>query len=163
MKYLLAILLTLSLNTTSYADNVTLKIKPSAITNDTQEEKEPTIQNKKSLVVVASSGDLKKAGMGFSLSLGALENNIETTIILGADALHFAQIKGKQNLFIAKNMTNREILKKAVESGAKVYVCSMCAKAMGLEGSDFIKGAKLVKSKEIFKVIYKENSKVLSF
>jgi sulfur relay (sulfurtransferase) complex TusBCD TusD component (DsrE family) len=60
-------------------------------------------------------------------------------------------------------MTHRAILQEAMAHGASVQICFMCAEALGLTEKDFIEGAKIVKSQDIFDKIYKDGTKVLSF
>jgi predicted peroxiredoxin len=116
----------------------------------------------KKLVVVVSSGENEKGGMGITLGLSAAKKGADVTIVLGAKALKFALKKSKQEIFQAKQLTHREILKKSLEKGAKVYVCHMCAKALNLTRKDFIEGTQIVKSLKIFNAIY-DNAQVLSF
>jgi len=164
MKNTLFLLLALfTLNTQSFAKAFDLIVTPSQEEEPVKvEKKKPTLNGKKMLIMI-SSGELEKAGMGLALGLSATKQGIEVTIVLGAKALTSAKLKGKQNLFLAKQMTHREILKKAIENGAHVRICHMCAEALGLGQEDFIEGAKIVKSDKIFEKMYEESTKVLSF
>jgi len=130
-------------------------------TNTSTENKKPLAGKK--MVIVISSGEIEKAGMGITLGLSASKKGADVTIVIGANALKFAQVKGDQNKFLAKQLTHREILQKAVKNGANIQICYMCAKALGLTDKDFIKGSKVVKSLEIFNKIYEDGAKVLSF
>jgi len=117
----------------------------------------------KKLVTVISSGEIEKAGMGMTLGLSAVNKGADVTIVIGANALKYALAKGDQHQFLAKKLTHREILQKAIKNGANVYICYMCAKALGLTEKDFIKGAKIVKSLQIFNKVYEKGVRVLSF
>ena len=117
----------------------------------------------KKMVIVISSGELEKAGMGITLGLSASKKGADVTIVIGANALKFAMVKGDQNKFLAKQLTHREILQKAVKNGAHIQICYMCAKALGLTDKDFIEGSKVVKSIKIFNKMYEDGAKVLSF
>lgn len=117
----------------------------------------------KNMMIIISSGEIEKSGMGMTLGLSAAMKGANVTIVIGANALKFAQIKGDQHKFLAKQLTHREILQKAVKNGANVQICYMCAKALGLTDKDFIKGSKVVKSLKIFNKMYEEGTKVLSF
>lgn len=117
----------------------------------------------KKMVIVISSGELEKAGMGMALGLSAAMKGGDVTIVVGAKALSSARLEGKQEVFKPKKMTHREILKEAMKQGAKVQVCYMCAKALGLTSKDFVVGAEVVKSLAIFNKIYEDGTKVLSF
>ncbi len=163
MKNILFILLALfALNSTAFAA-FDLIVKPS------QEEEpikkspaKPALTGKKLLIMISSEG-LEKVGMGMTLGLSASKNGIAVTYIIGANALKYALKEGKQNKFLAKALTPREILQKAIKLGAKVEICYMCAQALGLDENDFIQGAQIVHSKAIFETLFQENSKVLSF
>lgn len=120
------------------------------------------LENKK-MVILVSSGEIEKAGMGITLGLSAAKKGAKVTIVLGANALKFALKKGDQNVFLAKKLTHREILQKAITNGAQLQICYMCATALGLTDKDFINGANIVKSIKIFNKIYEDGSKVLSF
>ncbi len=117
----------------------------------------------KKLLIMISSGELEKAGMGFALGLSAAQKGVAVTYVIGAKALNSAKKEGIQNQFLAKKMTHREILEEAMKNGASVEVCYMCAEALGLDEKDFIKGTKIVKSNIIFEKIYEEGVKILSF
>ena len=117
----------------------------------------------KKLLIMISSGELEKAGMGLALGLNAAKKGIKVTYIIGAKALNSAKISGKQNLFLATQMTHRAILQEAIAHGAQVQICFMCAEALGLKEKDFIEGSTIVKSQAIFDKIYEDGTKLLSF
>ena len=117
----------------------------------------------KNMVIVVSSDEVEKAGMGVTLGLSAAKKGAKTTIVLGAKALKFALLKSEQDFFVAKKMTHRDILLKAIANGANVQICYMCASALGLKEKDFIAGAKIVKSIKIFDKMYEHGTQVLSF
>jgi predicted peroxiredoxin len=162
MKYILVLLLTL--HSLVFAKAFDLIVTPSHEEEPIKKEQkvDKPLSGKKMLIMV-SSGELEKAGMGFTLGLSAASKGIDTTIVIGAKALASAKLEGIQNKFIAKDMTHREILQKAIKAGADVQICAMCAKALGLGNDDFIKGAHLVKSLKIFEKMYEDGVKVLSF
>jgi predicted nucleic acid-binding protein len=55
----------------------------------------------KKLLIMISSGELEKAGMGLTLGLSAAKKGISVTYVIGAKALNSAKLSGKQNLFLA--------------------------------------------------------------
>ncbi len=117
----------------------------------------------KNMVIMVSSDDIEKAGMGIALGLSAAKKGAKTTIVLGANALKFALLKSEQDFYVSKKMTHRDILLKAVENGAQIQICAMCAKARGLKKKDFINGVNIVKSIKIFNKMYEHGTRVLSF
>ncbi len=165
MKHLLFILLTLfAFNVSSSAKAFDLIVTPS---HDEEEVKTPPPADKplldKKLLVVVSSGEIEKAGMGLTLGLSAAKKGAKVSFVLGAKALSFAKEQGKQHTFLAKGMTPRAILQEAQKHHATIMICGMCAKALGLGEKDFIEGTKIVTSKTIFKTMYEEGMKTLSF
>jgi len=150
MKKILLTLLTLTVLSLNASETLT-----------TKEDVKP-LEGKK-MVIVISSGEIEKAGMGMTLGLSAAKKGANVTIVIGANALKYARLEGDQHLFLAKKLTHREILLKAIKNGANVQICYMCAKALGLTDKDFIKGSKVVKSLKIFNKIYEDGAKVLSF
>jgi len=124
--------------------------------------KKKTLSGKK-LVVFVSNGDLQVAGMGFGIALSAVKQGADVTIVIGANALKYAFREGDQNIYFAKEKTPRVLLKSALKSGANIQLCSANTDEMGLDEDDFIEGIKLVISTEIFRKVYAENVRVISF
>ncbi len=164
MKNILFILLSLfAFNSQSFAKAFDLIVTPNHKEEIVKKETPQKPLTGKKLLIMISSGELEKAGMGFALGLSAAQKGVAVTYIIGAKALNSAKKEGIQNQFLAKKMTHRQILQEAIKNGAIVQICYMCSKALGLDEKDFIDGAKIVKSKAIFDKLYEENTKVLSF
>jgi len=164
MKHILFLLLTVfAFQTNSFAKAFDLIVTPSQKEEPVKKETLSKPLTGKKLLIMISSGELEKAGMGLTLGLSAAKKGIKVTYVIGAKALNYAKISGKQNLFLAKQMTHRAILQEALAHGASVHICFMCAEALGLKEKDFIEGSKIVKSGEIFDKMYEEGTKVLSF
>jgi len=124
--------------------------------------KKKTLSGKK-LMIVVSSGELQKVGMGFALALSGVKQGAEVTILIGANAIKYALLEGDQNIYFAKNKTPRELLKEALKSGANIQLCSANTEEMGLDEEDFIKGVKIVISTQIFAKVFTDGTKVISF
>ena len=162
MKHVLFLILTVfAFHTSAFAafDLIVTPSKEEPVTKETTKQ----ILTGEKLLIMISSGELEKAGMGLTLGLSAAKKGIKVTYVIGAKALNSAKISGKQNLFLAKQMTHRTILQEALTHDASVHICFMCAQALGLKEKDFIEGSKIVKSAEIFNKMYEEGTKVLSF
>jgi predicted peroxiredoxin len=152
----------LALSLHAEQEPITITVKPSKKSKPIKEQGK-VAKNGKKIVFMVSSGNLQKAGFGFSLALGASSKGIDTTVVLGADALKFALVSGKQNLFLAKQMMPRDMLLKVMELDGVVYVSSVCAEALGVKQEDFIAGVKIVEDDEVFSKVYETDSKVLSY
>lgn len=164
MKNILFILLALfAFNSASFAKAFDLIVTPSQEEEPIKKESPKKLYTGKKMLIMISSGELEKAGMGLTLGLSAAKKGIQVTYVIGAKALNSAKLSGKQNLFLAKQMTHRAILQEALAHGATVNICYMCAEALGLSEKDFIEGAKIVKSEAIFDKMYEKETKVLSF
>ena len=124
--------------------------------------KKKTLSDKK-LMIVVSSGELQKAGMGFALALSGVKQGAEVTILIGADALKYALEDGDQHIYFAKSRTPRKLLKDALKGGATIQLCSANTEAMGWDEEDFIEGVKIVISTEIFAKVFADGTKVISF
>jgi len=126
------------------------------------EKKKKTLSDKK-LVVFVSSGNLKKAGMGFALALSGVKQGADVTIVIGADAIEYALKEGRQNIYYAKDRTPRQLLEEALKSGATIQMCSANTEEMSLDEDDFIDGVNIVISTQIFAKVFEENTRVISF
>ena len=124
--------------------------------------KKKTLSDKK-LMIVVSSGELQKAGMGFALALSGVKQGAEVTILIGADALKYALADGDQNIYFAKSRTPRKLLEDALKNGASIQLCSANTEAMGWDEEDFIEGVSIVISTEIFAKVFADGTKVISF
>ena len=148
---------------------ITLLFISTAVANESTENNssKKSLQKKtlsgKKLMIVVSSGELQKAGMGFALALSGVKQGAEVTILIGANALKYALVDGDQNVYFAKSRTPRKLLKEALESGATIQLCSANTEAMGWDEEDFIEGVKIVISTEIFAKVFTDGTKVISF
>jgi len=124
--------------------------------------KKKTLSGKK-LMIVVSSGNLQKAGMGFALALSGVKQGADVTILIGAEALKYALAEGDQNVYFAKSRTPRTLLKDALKSGVNIQLCSANTEAMGWDEEDFIEGVKIVISTQIFAKVFADGTKVISF
>ena len=75
--------------------------EPTEKNSNKKSVKKKTLSDKK-LMIVVSSGELQKAGMGFALALSGVKQGAEVTILIGADALKYALTDGDQNIYFAK-------------------------------------------------------------
>jgi predicted peroxiredoxin len=165
MKQFLFLLITLALlQTLSSAKAFDLIVTPSHDEEPVKKE-QPTNKplSNKNLTIMINSDSVEKAGVGYELALHATQKGIKTTIVLGAKAIHTALIKGRQNSFIANDMTPRKMLQNAIKEGAEVMLIATHTKALGFEKQEFIEGVSLVNFDTILETIYREKSKLLNF
>jgi len=141
----------------------TIIVEASVDANITKKNVKKKKLSGKRLMVVVSSGELKKAGMGFALALSGAKQGAEVTLLIGADAIKYALTDGDQNIYFAKNRTPRKLLKEALKSGVQIQLCSANTEAMGWDEEDFIEGVKIVISTEIFAKVFEEGTRVISF
>jgi len=152
------VLITTLLFTTTYADT---KVSVNKTSNKSIVKKK-TLSGK-NLVVFVNSGDLQQAGMGFGIALSGVNQGANVTIVIGANAIKYAQKEGSQNIYFAKEKTLRELIQESIKGGATVQLCSANTEIMALDEEDFIDGAKIVISPQIFKKVFEEGTRVISF
>lgn len=118
----------------------------------------------KNLVVFVTAADVNKAGMGMTIGMAAsAQAGANVTIVVGAGATQYILKEGKNSYFKPMDKSIQAVLKDAIASGTNVYLCGMCAKALGLKDSDLIPGAKVVEGADIFAKIYEKDARVISF
>jgi predicted peroxiredoxin len=148
------VLIFLLMCTTLYSDSDTNSTKSSV--------KKKTLSGK-NLVVFVNSGELKEVGMGFGIALSATKQGANVTIVIGGNAIKYALKEGNQNIYFAKEKTPRELIQKAIKSGATVQLCAANVEEMALDEEEFIEGAKIVISPQIFKKVFEKDTRVISF
>jgi len=118
----------------------------------------------KNLVVFVSGSDVKQVGMGTTIAMAAsAQAGANVTIIIGAGAVNYILKGGKNSYFKPMNEPIQDVLKTAIKSGANVYLCGMCAKALNVKESDLVKGAKIVESTTIFAKVFANDTQIISF
>jgi len=129
--------------------------------NTAYADKKPLMGKK--LVVIVKTADPTEAGMGLSLANSAAKKGAIVTIVLGAHATAYAVKKGGQNIFPAKKLSLRDMLKSTIKNGATVHLCKTCAVFHGLAEKDLIKGVKIEPSLTIFNAMYEDGVRVMSY
>ena len=145
--------------TNTYADS---KLSVDKNSSKSSVKKKKTLSGK-NLVVFVNSEDLQQAGMGLGLALSGVKQGANVTIVLGANAIKYALKEGNQNIYFAKEKIPRELIQKAIKSGATVQLCSANTEAMELDEEEFVEGVKIVISPQIFKKVFEEGTRVISF
>jgi predicted peroxiredoxin len=117
----------------------------------------------KKLFVSLNSSSQKEAGMGLSIAYAMQDAGVQTTVLIGADALELAKANGGQNIFGPMNKTPRELIQGLVKKGGTVMVCGMCAKFADLLKHDVIEGVKIVNGTDVYKALFAAETRTLSF
>lgn len=129
--------------------------------NTAYADKKPLMDKK--LVVIVKTGDSTEAGMGLSLANSAAKKGASVTIVLGAHATAYAVKKGGQNIFSAKKLGLRDMLKSAIKNGATVHLCKTCAVFHGLTEKELVKGVKIEPSLTIFNAMFADGVRVMTY
>ena len=153
------ILILVMLFTNVYGDSNTSMDKNSS---KSSLKKKKTLSGK-NLVIFVNSKDLQQVGMGLGIAVSGVKQGANVTIVLGGNTIKYALKEGRQNLYLAKDKTPRELLQSAIKSGATVQLCSANTEEMALDEEEFIDGIKIVISPQIFKKVFEEGTRVISF
>ncbi len=153
------VLIIAMLFTNAYGDS---KVSVDKNSSKSSTKKRKTLSGK-NLVIFVNSKDLQQVGMGLGMALSGTKQGANVTIVLGANAIKYALLEGRQNIYLAKDKTPRELLQSAIKSGATVQLCSANTEEMALDEEEFIKGIKIVISPQIFKKVFEEGTRVISF
>ncbi len=117
----------------------------------------------KKLFVSVTSNAHKEVGMGLSIAYAMQDAGVQTTVLIGADALNVVKVQGGQNIFGPMNKTPREIIQGLIKKGGTVMVCGMCAKFDDLMKHDVIEGVKIVNGTDVYKALFAPDTRTLSF
>ena len=101
--------------------------------------------------------------MGVGIASSAVKQGALVTVVMGADAIKYALKEGDQNVYFAKHRTPRKLLQGAISHGLTLQLCSANTEEIGMDEDDFIKGAKIVISTEIFAKVFEDEVRVISF
>ncbi len=103
------------------------------------------------------------AGMAIGQANKALENGYKVAIFLNVRAVFLASKKFKTDSWSGSEQTLQDMLKSAMNKGAKVIICPMCLKKAGLTMDDLIEGVVKGGPDVTMKAMTADNTAVISF
>ena len=103
------------------------------------------------------------AGMALGQANKALENGYKVVIFLNVRGVFLASKRFKTDSFADSGKTLQDLLKSAMNKGAKVIICPMCMKKAGMTMDDVIKGVVKGGPDVTMKAMTAEDTAVISF
>mgnify|MGYP001773217623 FL=1 len=103
------------------------------------------------LIVNVTHSESGKCLMAFNFAKVAKMRGHNVVVWLNSDAVKLADANGK----------NKEVVKKLIDEGIKVYVCPVCSKRFGVK--KLVEGAEFSNPDIIFGILTKEDTKVVSW
>ncbi|WP_456472173.1 DsrE/DsrF/TusD sulfur relay family protein [Methanocaldococcus sp.] len=113
---------------------------------------------KVTVVITTAPYGRERAYSALRFALTSLLEGLEVNIFLIEDGVYVAK-KGQEPSDVPNYL---DLLKNAIELGAKVKACGPCCKARGLKQEDLIEGVELATMHDLVNFV-KESEKVISF
>lgn len=101
--------------------------------------------NRQKFLINCTNGkdDLERATVSFVMALSAASNNAETAVFATSDAANLC-VKGGTDDLMAPGYEPLDVLvEEFIESGGKIWLCPICAKAKGIKQEDLRPGVEL--------------------
>ncbi len=95
---------------------------------------------KKTIFYNITTEDAWPAGMALGQAHMAMENGYNVVIFLNVRGVFLASKDFQTDSFAASGKSLQDVLKSAMDKGAKVIICPMCMKKAGMTMDDAIKG-----------------------
>ena len=103
------------------------------------------------------------AGMALGQANKALENGYKVVIFLNVRGVFIASRRFNTDGFADSGKSLQDLLKSAMDKGAKVIICPMCMKKAGMTMDDMIKGVVKGGPDVTMKAMTAEDTAVISF
>ena len=110
-----------------------------------------------------STDDGWEAGMALGQGNKALEAGYDVVFFLNVRGVHLASTQRQQDTFGPTGHTPREMLRMALEDGARVVVCPMCLKKAGMTMDEVIEGAERGGPEVTFDLMAEDDTVVMSY
>ena len=122
-----------------------------------------TADEKKTIFYNLTTEEAWAAGMALGQANKALENGYQVTIFLNVRGVFLASKKFKTDSWGDSGKSLQDMLKAAMDKGAKVIICPMCMKKAGLTMDDVIKGVVKGGPDVTMKAMTADDTAVISF
>ena len=117
----------------------------------------------KNLFVTITTDNIKQSGMGIAIANAMQSAGVNTTVLIGADAVEFVLKKGKLEAFGPTNKNAKQMLVSLSKKGGKVMLCGMCAKYGEIKKDELIQGTKIVTPNDVAGALLAPSTQTLSF
>lgn len=120
-------------------------------------------QAQKNLFVTLTTDAHKPAGMGLSIAYAMQDAGVNTTVLIGADAVDLALAEKGQHVFGPMNKTPKQLISDLIKKGGRVMVCGMCAKFVKIDESELVRGVRIVNGSDVYGALFAPDTRTLSF
>ena len=117
----------------------------------------------KNLFVTITTDNLKQSGMGVAIANAFQGAGVNTTVLVGANAVRLVLKKGNQEAFGPTGTSIKDMLVGLTKKGGKVMLCGMCAKYDEITAVDVIQGVKIVTPNDVAGALLAPSTQTLSF
>ena len=118
---------------------------------------------KKTIFYNITTDEAWAAGMALGQANKALENDYDVSIFLNVRGVFIASKKFKTDSWSDSGQSLQDMLKSAMDKGAKAIICPMCMKKVGMTMDDVIEGVVKGGPDVTMKAMTAENTVVISF
>ncbi len=117
---------------------------------------------KKTIFYNVTTEEVWPAGMALGQANMALKNGYKVVIFLNVRGVFLASTSFKTDSFGGSGKSLQDMLRSAMDGGAKVVICPMCMKKAGMTMDDVIKG--IVKGgPDVMKAMTADDTAVISY
>ena len=110
-----------------------------------------------------STDETWRAGMALGQANKALEEGYKVVVLLNVRGIYVAARDREQDTMAPTGKTPQDLLKGALDKGARVIVCPMCLKRTSLKMDDLIDGLEMAGPKVTFPLMTAEDTTVVSY
>ena len=118
---------------------------------------------KKTIFYNITTEEAWAAGMALGQANKALENGYDVAIFLNVRGVFLASKRFKTDSWADSGKSLQDMLKSAMDKGAKAIICPMCMKKAGMTMDDLIKGVVKGGPDVTMKAMTADNTVVISF
>lgn len=117
----------------------------------------------KNLFITLTTDNVRESGMGLAIANAMQGAGVNTTVLVGADAVNLVLKNGKQDPFGPTGKTAREMLISLSKAGGDVMLCGMCAKYSEVKSKDLVYGARIVGPSDVAGALLAPQTQTLSY
>ena len=120
-------------------------------------------ENKKTIFYNITTEEAWSAGMALAQANKALDNGYNVVIFLNVRGVFIAAKSFNTDSFSSSGKSLQDMLKSAMDKGAKAVICPMCMKKAGMTMDDVIEGVVGGGPDTTMKAMTADNTVVISF
>ena len=122
-----------------------------------------TAAEKKTIFYNLTTDEAWTAGMALNQASKAIEHGYKVVVFLNVRGVLLASKAFHSDSFVASALSLQDMLQANMKEGAKVIVCPMCMKKVGLTQEDLIKGIEMGGPDVTLKAMTADDTVVISY